>query len=46
MNWHIEFYQKGNGKIPVAEYLHSLPEKIRAKAILEIELIRKTRYGP
>ncbi|WP_196595432.1 type II toxin-antitoxin system RelE/ParE family toxin [Pectinatus frisingensis] len=41
MNWHIEFYQKANGKIPVAEYLHSLPEKIRAKAILEIELLEK-----
>ena len=32
----IEFYQKENGKIPVSDFLQSLPPKLRAKAIKDI----------
>ena len=41
MNYNIEFYQKENGRVPVSEYLITLSVKIRAKAILEIELLEK-----
>ena len=41
MKYNIEFYQKENGRVPVSEYLMTLSEKIRAKAILEIELLEK-----
>jgi hypothetical protein len=35
-----EVYKKENGKEPVAEFLLSLPQKHRAKAIWEIELLK------
>ena len=37
----IDFYQKENGRIPVKEFLLSLNPKLRAKAILDIELLQK-----
>ena len=35
----LEYYKKGNGKIPVQEFLMSLPTKLRAKAFRDIELL-------
>lgn len=43
MKWHIEVYKKENGEEPVKEFLISLPEKHRAKAIREIDLLE--RFG-
>ena len=37
----IDLYQKENGRIPVKEFLLSLNPKLRAKAILDIELLQK-----
>lgn len=37
----IEFYQKANGKIPVEDFLLSLPPKLRAKAFSDIELLHR-----
>lgn len=37
----IEFYQKENGKIPVSDFLQSLPPKLRAKAIKDIDLLEE-----
>lgn len=37
----VDFYQKENGRIPVKEFLLSLTPKLRAKAILDIELLQK-----
>lgn len=39
MEWQIEFYKKENEKIPVMDFLLSLPPKHRAKAYSEIELL-------
>lgn len=36
----LEFYIKENGKIPVQDFLYSLPAKLRAKAFSDIELLR------
>ena len=44
MDWHVEYYKKGNGSIPVLDYLLSLGPKMRAKAFSEIELLEK--HGP
>ncbi len=41
MEWQVEYYKKENGKIPVLEYLLTLPSKFRAKAFSEIELLQK-----
>ena len=35
----VEFYQKENGRIPVQEFLNSLPSKLRSKAYLDIKLL-------
>ena len=35
----VEIYKKENGREPVTEFLLSLPEKHRAKAIREIDLL-------
>lgn len=40
MDWNVEFYERSDGKIPVLEYLLSLNPKLRAKAFLEIELLK------
>ena len=37
----VELYKKENGKEPAKEFLLSLPEKHRAKAIWEIDLLRQ-----
>jgi len=39
VEWNIEFYKKENGRIPVIDFLLSLPPKFRAKAYSEIELL-------
>jgi len=41
MNWGIVFYKDENGKVPVLEYLESLPEKHAAKVMREIELLKE-----
>lgn len=38
LNW--SFQVKENGKIPVLDFLYSLPPKLRAKAFSDIELLR------
>lgn len=39
MEWHIDYYQKENGEIPVLEFLISLPPKLRAKTQSTIDLL-------
>ncbi|MDA8273034.1 MAG: type II toxin-antitoxin system RelE/ParE family toxin [Deltaproteobacteria bacterium] len=41
MKWKVEFYRKENGEEPVKEFLLSLPEKHRAKAVREIDLLEE-----
>ncbi len=41
MNWNIELYATENGDEPVMQFLNSLSEKARAKAIWEIDLLEK-----
>lgn len=41
MAYDIEFYQKENGDVPVKIFLESLPIKLRAKTLREIELLEK-----
>ena len=41
MNWNIELYAAENGDEPVMQFLNSLSEKLRAKAIWEIDLLEK-----
>ena len=43
MTWTVEFYLKENGKSPVEEFISILPAKLQAKALWEIELLR--RFG-
>jgi len=40
MKWNIELYEKNN-KIPVLEFIESLPAKHKAKAIREIDLLEQ-----
>ena len=42
-NTEVVFYQRENGKVPVREFLFSLPAKLRAKAFRDIELLKQ--YG-
>lgn len=44
MAYDVEFYQKENGEVPVKDFLETLPPKLRAKALREIELLKK--HGP
>lgn len=39
MDWHVDYYQKENGEIPVLEFLLSLPPKLRAKTQSTIDLL-------
>ncbi len=41
MRWNTGFYKKENGEIPVKKFLRNLPEKHRAKAYWEIELLKE-----
>lgn len=43
MNWRIEFYKTSTGKIPVKEFVDSLPEPAQAKFIFILDLLEK--YG-
>lgn len=45
MAYDLEFYQKENGTIPVKKFLESLPPKLRAKAFLEIELLKEHGFN-
>ncbi|MFR1137432.1 MAG: type II toxin-antitoxin system RelE/ParE family toxin [Anaerococcus vaginalis] len=36
----VEFYESENGKIPVEEFLNSLPKKLRAKSLGTIEILQ------
>lgn len=42
--WYIEYYETARGKIPVYEFLETLPVKMRGKAARDIELLE--RLGP
>ncbi len=44
MSWNIELYATENGEEPVLNFLHSLTEKQRAKALWEIDLLAE--HGP
>lgn len=37
----LVFYKKENGKVPVLDFLYSLPPKLRAKAFRDIELLKE-----
>ena len=37
--WNIIFYEKADGKVPVQEFLDSLPEKHLAKALRDIDVL-------
>lgn len=39
----IVFYKRENGKVPVRDFLFSLPVKLRAKSLRDIELLQQ--YG-
>ena len=39
--WNIIFYGKGDGSIPVADFLGSLPTKHHAKALRDIDVLEK-----
>lgn len=39
--WNIIFYECENGKIPVRDFLDSLPYRQRAKAVHEIEILEQ-----
>lgn len=41
--WTVIFYEKESGENPVKEFLDSLPGKLKAKALLEIDLLEE--YG-
>ncbi len=43
MHWRIEFYETESGKIPVKEFVNSLPEIAQAKFIFILDLLE--RYG-
>ena len=43
MSWNIEFYETEGGRIPVEEFLDSLPIKHRAKSQFVIDLLAE--YG-
>lgn len=44
MLWNIEFYKTEGGRIPVKEFLDSLPVKHKTKAQFVIDLLAE--YGP
>ncbi len=41
MNWNIKLFELHNGKVPVLEYITSLPAKNQAKIYREIELLEE-----
>lgn len=46
MSWVVEYYQKENGRIPVYDFLLSLPPKMRAKVLREIDLLEEYGTNP
>ena len=44
MSWNIELYETGGGRIPVKEFLDSLPIKHKTKAQFVIDLLAE--HGP
>lgn len=46
MSWVVEYYQKENSRIPVYDFLLSLPPKMRAKALREIDLLEEYGTNP
>ena len=40
MGYEIEFYQTESGRIPVAEFIESLPDKFTAKMLRDIDLLK------
>lgn len=41
MKWNIELYETADGKVPVLNFIESLPTKLRAKVYREIDLLEK-----
>lgn len=41
MNWNIKLFELNNGKVPVLEYITSLPAKNQAKIYREINLLEE-----
>lgn len=39
--FHLEFYATDAGKCPVAEFIDSLPQKLQAKAIRDLDILAK-----
>ena len=39
MKWNIELYEDNSGKVPVLEFIESLPAKHKAKVYREIDLL-------
>ncbi len=43
MTWRITFYEDENGKVPVKEFIDSLPELVQGKFIYIVDLLEE--YG-
>jgi hypothetical protein len=41
MAWQVDFYVEDDDRAPVEEFLDSLPERVRAKALAVIKLLEK-----
>ena len=41
MSWQIKFYEKVSGESPVEDFLTSLPSKLLAKTLHEIDLLKE-----
>lgn len=41
--WELIFYETENGKIPAIEFIRTLPDKLKAKALKDLELLET--YG-
>ena len=39
-SWNVNYYEKGNGKMPALEFIKGLPIKLRAKAFKDIEKLK------
>ena len=41
MGWHIDYYESGSGKYPVAEFIDSLDTKSRARIARTLDLLEE-----
>ncbi len=41
MEWTVEFYRNEDGTCPVEEFMDSLPPKMQAKAMRQIDLLEQ-----